>query len=103
MASVGADDLPRHLQRQLAPLYVIHGDEPLLALEAGDAVRTAARAAGCTDREVHIAEQHFKWDTFLHANANLGLFAQRKLIDLRIPSGKPGIEGAKALEAYVAT
>ena len=103
MASVGADDLPRHLQRQLAPLYVIHGDEPLLALEAGDAVRTAARAAGCTDREVHIAEQHFKWDTFLHANANLGLFAQRKLIDLRIPSGKPGIEGARALEAYVAT
>jgi DNA polymerase-3 subunit delta len=51
---------------------------------------------------VIIAEQHFKWDGFLNANANLGLFAQRKLIDLRIPSGKPGVEGAKALESYVA-
>jgi DNA polymerase III subunit delta len=94
------DDLPTHLGRSLAPLYVVHGDEPLLALEAGDAVRAAARRAGIEDREVLVAEQHFRWDTFLAANASLGLFGSRRLVDLRIPSGKPGIEGGKALEAY---
>jgi DNA polymerase-3 subunit delta len=96
------DDLPTHLGRSLAPLYVVHGDEPLLALEAGDAVRAAARRAGVEDREVLIVEQHFRWDTFLAANASLGLFGNRCLVDLRIPSGKPGIEGGKALEAYAA-
>ena len=96
------DDLPTHLGRSLAPLYVVHGDEPLLALEAGDAVRAAARRAGIEDREVLIVEQHFRWDTFLAANASLGLFGNRRLVDLRIPSGKPGIEGGKALEAYAA-
>jgi DNA polymerase-3 subunit delta len=102
MPSVGPDDLPRHLQRQLCPLYVVHGDEPLLALEAGDAIRAAARAAGCTDREVIVAETHFKWDTFRGADANLGLFGERKLVDLRIPSGKPGTDGAAALAACAA-
>jgi len=95
-----AEDLPAHLARGLAPLYVVHGDEPLLALEAGDAIRAAARKAGAIDREVLVVEPGFKWDAFLGANANLGLFGERKLIDLRIPSGKPGVEGAKALERY---
>lgn len=97
-----ADDLPRHLAQGIAPLYVIHGDEPLLALEAADAVRAAARAAGCDERETLIAEQHFKWDAFRAANASIGLFGNRKLVDLRIPSGKPGVEGAAALESYAA-
>jgi DNA polymerase-3 subunit delta len=94
------DDLAGHLGRTLAPLYVVHGDEPLLALEAGDAVRAAARAAGIEDREILFAEQHFRWDALVAANASLGLFGSRRLIDLRIPSGKPGIEGGKALEAF---
>jgi len=99
---VRADDLPEHLQRGIAPLYVIHGDEPLLALEAGDMVRAAAREAGAAEREVFVAEAGFRWDAFLAANANRGLFGDRKLVDLRIPSGKPGAEGGKALEAYAA-
>ncbi|MEO6928065.1 MAG: DNA polymerase III subunit delta [Casimicrobiaceae bacterium] len=97
-----ADDLARHLAKGVGPLYVIHGDEPLLALEAGDAVRTAARAAGCEQRETLVAEAHFRWDALLAANASVGLFGDRKLIDLRIPSGKPGVEGAAALERYAA-
>ena len=97
-----AEELTSHLARGLAPLYVIHGDEPLLALEAGDAVRAAARQSGSIEREVLVAEPGFKWDAFVGANANLGLFGERKLIDLRIPSGKPGVEGAKALERYAA-
>ena len=86
------------LAKSLAPLYVIHGDEPLLAMEAGDQVRAAARAAGFEEREVLVAESGFRWDAFAAANRNLGLFGARKLVDLRIPSGKPGVEGARALE-----
>ncbi len=97
---IRANQLATHLERMLAPIYVIHGDEPLLAIEAGDAVRAAARKAGCDEREVLVVEPGFKWDAFMAANANLGLFGGRKLIDLRIPTGKPGVEGAKALEAY---
>ena len=93
-------DLGAHLARTLQPLYVIHGDEPLAAIEAADAIRAAARRAGCDEREVFIVEQHFRWDAFLAANANRGLFGSRKLIDLRIPSGKPGVDGAEALERH---
>ena len=93
-------DVAAHLARELAPLYVIHGDEPLFAIEAGDAIRAAARRAGCEEREVFIVEQHFRWDAFAASNANLGLFGSRKLIDLRIPSGKPGAEGAAHLERH---
>jgi len=99
---VRPDDLAAHLARKLAPLYVVHGDEPLAALESGDAIRAAARGAGCDEREVLVVEPGFRWDAFIGANANLGLFGSRKLVDLRIPSGKPGTEGGKALEAYAA-
>jgi DNA polymerase-3 subunit delta len=96
------EQLDPHLASGVRPLYVVHGDEPLLALEAGDAIRAAARAAGAADREVFVAEPGFKWDAFTGANANASLFGDRKCIDLRIPSGKPGAEGAKALVAYAA-
>jgi len=95
-------DLPSHLERPLAPVYVVHGDEPLQAIEACDAIRAAARRQGYDEREVLVAEAGFKWDAFLAANANLGLFGNRKLVDLRIPSGKPGVDGARALEACAA-
>jgi DNA polymerase-3 subunit delta len=102
VTQVRADALAGHLERTLAPVYVVHGDEPLLALEAGDAIRAAARRAGCEEREVFVVEAQFRWDAFLANNANLGLFGSRRLVDLRIPTGKPGVEGAKALEAYAA-
>src|SRR5439155_316090 len=82
--------LASHLAKGLAPLYVIHGDEPLLAIEAGDEIRAAARAAGFDEREVLVAEPGFKWDAFAAANRNLALFGARKLVDLAIPSAKPG-------------
>jgi DNA polymerase-3 subunit delta len=75
----------------------------LLVLEAGDAIRSAARAAGIGEREVLVADAGFRWDAFVAANANLSLFGERKLVDLRLPTGKPGVEGAKALEAYAAS
>ena len=94
------DALAGHLERKLAAIYVVHGDEPLLVLEAGDMIRAAARRAGCDEREVFVVEPAFRWDAFLGNNANLGLFGTRRLVDLRIPTGKPGVEGGKALETY---
>jgi DNA polymerase III subunit delta len=90
--------LAAQLARGLAPLYVVHGDEPLLSIEAGDQIRRAARAAGFDEREVLIAEAGFKWDAFSAATRNMGLFGNRKLVDLRIATGKPGPEGARVLE-----
>jgi len=95
---VRSNRLAAHLAKGLAPLYVVYGDEPLLAIEAGDEIRAAARTAGFDEREVLVAEPGFKWDAFAAANRNLGLFGARKLVDLAIPSGKPGAEGARALE-----
>lgn len=99
---IGSEELPRHLARGLAPLYVIHGEATLLAIEAADAIRAAARTAGYGEREVFIAEQHFKWEALRNSAQSLSLFAERKVIDLRIPSGKPGVEGAQALQDHCA-
>ena len=95
--------LASHLARGLERLYMVHGDETLLALEAGDQIRAAARAAGFDQREIFVADAGFKWDAFAASQRNLGLFGERKLIDLALPSGKPGAEGARVLESYAAT
>lgn len=96
-----ADQLDGHLARTLAPLYTIHGDEPLLALEAADAIRAKARAAGFSQRDVHTVERGFDWGRLTASAASMSLFGDRKLIDLRIPTGKPGTDGSAALDAYV--
>jgi DNA polymerase-3 subunit delta len=92
--------LEPHLAKGLAPLYVITSDEHLLALEAADKIRRAARAAGHTERDVLTVERTFKWGELLAANQALSLFGDKKLIELRIPSGKPGKDGSAALQAY---
>lgn len=97
---LSGDDLPRHLAKGLAPLYVIHGEALLLSIEAADTIRAAARAADYVEREVMIVEQGFKWAELRNSAQSLSLFSSRKLVDLRIPSGKPGVEGAQALQDY---
>lgn len=97
---LSADDLSRHLASGLKPLYVVHGEALLLAIEAADAIRAAARMAGYGEREVLIAEPGFKWSELSDSASSLSLFSARKLVDLRIPSGKPGVEGAQALQDY---
>lgn len=97
---LNSDDLPRHLAKGLGNLYVVHGDALLLAIEAADAIRLAARNAGYAEREVIIAEQHFKWAELRNSAQSMSLFSSRKVIDLRIPSGKPGTEGAQSLQDY---
>lgn len=99
---VRADALDAHLEKSLAPLYVISSDEQLLLLEAADRIRAKARAAGFSEREVLVAERYFKWGELQSVQQSMSLFGDRKLIELRIPSGKPGKEGAQALQDYAA-
>ena len=99
-----SDQLPTALARGVGPLYTIHGDEPLLAQEAGDLVRAAARAAGYTERKVFsVSGAHFDWSGLLGAAQAMSLFAERQLIEVRIPGGKPGKEGSEALQRYCET
>jgi len=86
----------------MAQLYAVHGAEALLALEACDRIREAARREGCTEREVFFAEPGADWARFGAGAANLSLFASKRLVELRIPTGKPGADGGRAIEAYCA-
>ncbi|MFZ6847055.1 DNA polymerase III subunit delta [Undibacterium sp. RuRC25W] len=95
------DALDGHLAKTLAPLYVITSDEHLLALEAADKIRRAAKAQGFLEREMLSVERSFKWGALLAANQSQSLFGDKKLIDLRIPTGKPGKDGGQALQDYV--
>ncbi|MFZ1181222.1 MAG: DNA polymerase III subunit delta [Herbaspirillum sp.] len=94
------DALDTHLTRSLSPLYIIASDEHLLALEAAARIRKAARANGYTEREVLVVERSFKWGELLAANQSQSLFGDRKLIELRMPTGKPGKDGGQMLQDY---
>ena len=96
---VRPEQLADHLARGLRDVYVVHGDEPLRAQEAADAIRTAARAAGVNERKVFVVSgAHFDWSGVLGASQSMGLFADQQLIEIRIPSGKPGKDGSEALQ-----
>ena len=96
------EQLAAHLERELRPLYVLYGDEPLLVLEAADAIRARARQQGYSEREVLTVLPQFDWGQLMAAGGNMSLFGDKKLIDLRIPTGKPGREGGKAIQDYCA-
>ena len=94
--------LDAHLAKTLAPLYVIASDEHLLAQEAADKIRKQARSGGFSERDVLTVDRSFKWGELLAANQSLSLFGDKKLIELRIPTGKPGKDGGQALQQYAA-
>jgi len=94
------EQIDAHLRKQLAPIYFISGDEPLRVMEAADAIRAAAREQGYDERDVLTAQAGFDWDSLMSEAGNLSLFSQRRVIDLRLPTGKPGADGSKALRAY---
>lgn len=99
---VRGEQLVAHLARELQSVYLVYGDEPLLVIEAADAIRAGARKRGFDEREVLSAIAGFNWDELYHAGGSLSLFGARKLIDLRLPTGKPGREGSAALQDYCA-
>jgi len=91
--------LSDHLKRGLKSLYTLHGDEPLLAQEFADALRAAARRQGYTERTVHtVAGAHFDWSEVLASGGSLSLFSDKQIVEIRIPSGKPGKDGSVALQ-----
>ena len=91
--------LAEHIKRGLKSLYTLHGDEPLLVQEFADGLRAAARAQGFTERVVHVAQgAHFDWSGVLASGGSLSLFADKQIIEIRVPSGKPGKDGSVALQ-----
>lgn len=96
------EKLAGDLQRQLRPVYLVSGEEPLLVQECADQIRAAARAAGCSERQIFDAgDRSFDWLELAQGAGSLPLFAEQRLLELRVPSGKPGTEGSKALLAYL--
>lgn len=96
------EQVDAHLAKNFAPVYLVHGDEALLVLEAADAVRAAARKRGHSEREVLFVEKGFDWGAFTQAAASRSLFGDRKIVELRFASGKPGAPAAQAIEKYCA-
>jgi DNA polymerase-3 subunit delta len=97
---VAAGDLPERLKKALPAVLVLSSDEPLLLRDAADAVRAAALAQGYDERISLHAGTGFDWGQLAAQAGSLSLFSSRRLLDLRLPSGKPGVEGAKALQTY---
>lgn len=95
-----ADQLDKNLAQALAPVYLISGDEPLLAQECADTIRAACRQRGFSERQVYYIDNSFDWNTLQNETSAMSLFADKKLIELRMPSGKPGDAGTSALEHY---
>jgi DNA polymerase-3 subunit delta len=96
------EELPEHLTRELLPVYLVAGDEPLQRREASDAIQAHARAAGYDERELLEVERGFDWSALRAAASTLSLFASRRLIELRLKASGPGREGAEALKDYLA-
>ena len=91
---ISADQLPSHLKRGLAPIYFVYGEEQLLVEECTRAIRDAAHAAGYLERQVLTVESGFDWNGLFNSTQSLSLFSERRLIELRLPTGKPGEAGA---------
>ncbi len=98
---VAPEKLGSELARRIAPVYVVSGDEPLLVQEACDEIRAGLRKAGYLERELFHADAKFDWEEILFSANSMSLFAEQKLIEVRMPSGKPGAKGADALKIYV--
>ncbi len=95
--NIKPDALPKSLQRGLAPVYLIAGAEPLLVQEARDQVIAAARAQGFLERDIYPVDRSFSWKNIAADAMEQSLFSSRKIMDIRLPTGKPGTEGAKYL------
>ena len=94
---IRANQLSSHLLKSLAPCYLVTGDEHLLVDESLDAIRTAARERGFTSRELHVATSGFDWNALSASTGNLSLFAEQRIVELRLPTGKPGKAGSQAI------
>jgi len=97
---VRPDQIERHLKSDLAAIYFICGDEPLQVMESADRIRAEARKRDYTEREVLDVDTQFDWNQLLEAGNSLSLFAEKRILELRLPTGKPGKIGSKILQEY---
>ena len=94
---INIDQLPGQLQKGLSTFYLISGDEPLLVMEASDQIRSQARAQGYSERDVYHVEAGFDWNEIAFSSSSMSLFAEKKIIEIRMPGGKAGTAGGKML------
>ena len=87
-------------QHSFKPLYIFSGDEPLLMMEAIDALRALARTGGFTEREVMVQDRYFDWAALINAGQTMSLFGDKRFVELRMPTGKPGRDGAESLKHF---
>ena len=99
---ISANQLAPQLKNSLLPCYLVSGDEPLLVEESLDAIRAAARDRGYGARELFVHSTAFDWSEFSAAGGNLSLFAERRIVELRLPTGKPGVKGSAAIADFAA-
>lgn len=97
---ITANQLPSHLKKALLPCYLVTGDEPLLVIEALDALRAGAREQGFDSRELFVQTTGFDWRELASAGGNLSLFSDKRIIELRLPTGKPGVKGSAAISDF---
>ena len=98
---INPNQLSSQLQNKLAPCYLVTGDEHLLVDEALDSIRAVARERGFTSRDLHVATTGFDWSSLRDAGANLSLFAEKRIVELRVPTGKPGRAGSQAIADFI--
>lgn len=98
---VKPEQLEQHLKQGMRSCYLVTGAEPLIVQECADAIRRAARAAGCVDRERFDSSDKESWHNLVQSASAMSLFADRKLIEIQVENGKPGTEGSKALQEYL--
>ena len=98
---VKPEQLEQHLKQGVQSCYLVTGAEPLIVQECADAIRRAARAAGCVDRERFDSSDKDSWQNLVQSASAMSLFADRKLIEIQVENGKPGAEGSKALQEYL--
>lgn len=96
------ESIEQHLKQGLSSCYLVTGAEPLIVQECADAIRGAARAAGCVDRERIDAADKAGWQNLIQSASAMSLFADKKLIEVQVENGKPGTEGSKAIQEYLA-
>jgi DNA polymerase-3 subunit delta len=100
---IPANQLSTHLNQSLSSCYLVTGDEHLLVEESLDAIRASARAQGFGTRELFVQSTGFDWSELAAASGNLSLFAERQIVELRLPTGKPGVKGSAAIADFAAS
>jgi len=99
---ISANQIQSRLDQSLLPCYLVTGDEPLLVQETLDAIRAAARQQGFGSRELYVQTTGFDWSELSSAGGNMSLFAEKQIIELRLPTGKPGVKGSAAIAEFAA-